>query len=164
MGEAAGREQLAICTRDCGARCCRYVTIKVSAPRSRDDWDEMRWWLAHTGVSVSKDDEGWMVCVETRCGNLRADNTCAVHPQHMDTCKDYDPAHCEFTGPLDEELELRSELDLALYLERRKLKRGAAVARAIRRAERRRKKSPPGPLVALRGLGPAARRRGTSAG
>ena len=70
----------------------------------------------------------------------------------MDTCQDYDAESCEFTGPLDEDVQLRSELDLARYLERRKLKRGAAVARAIRRGERARKR---GRLVSLKGLAPA---------
>jgi len=153
MTQGAGtRDQLRICTRDCGARCCRYVTIEVSAPTAHADWDRMRWWLAHEGVAVSKDEEGWLVHVPTRCGNLRADNTCAVYPHHMGTCKEYDPETCEFTGPLDYEVQLESELDLARYLERRRLKRGAVVAREIRAAERRRAAGGAPGLVQLEGL------------
>lgn len=139
--------QFEICTQDCRARCCRYITISVATPRSREDWDEMRWWLAHAGVLVTKDEDGWSVHVETRCGNLGRGNACDVYPHHMKTCKDYDASHCEFTGPLDYDLELESELDLARYLERRKLKRGAPIARAIRRAERARKKAAADGLV-----------------
>ena len=145
-------DQLAICTEACGARCCRYITIEVDAPRAGRDWDEMRWWLAHEGVVVSKDEDGWNVHIETRCGHLRSDNLCGIHQDRMDTCRRYDAANCEFTGPLDQEFELRSELDLARYLERRRLKRGAATARAIRSAARR--PAAPSPLVALRGLSP----------
>ncbi len=147
-------DQLTICAEDCGARCCRYLTVAVSPPRARDDWDEMRWWLAHEGVLVTKDEDGWMLHVDTRCGNLDHDRTCRIHPHHMKTCKDYDAAICEFTGPLDYDLQLRSELDLARYLERRGLKRGAPIARAIRRAEHRKQEPRGDALVPLAGLAP----------
>jgi hypothetical protein len=110
----------------------------------------MRWWLAHEGVVVSHTPEGWLLLVETRCGNLRPDNACAVYPHHMRTCKDHDPQACEFTGPLDQDVELRNEGDLARYLERRGLKRGAPVAQAIRRAERQRRANAGAGLVRLR--------------
>jgi Fe-S-cluster containining protein len=129
------KDQLTICTQDCGARCCRYITVEVPAPLARADWDEMRWWLAHEGTFVSKDDQGWLLHMATRCKNLRADNACGIYPHHMGTCKEYDAAECEFTGELDHEFELHSELDLARYLERRKLKRAAPVAKDIRQAE-----------------------------
>ncbi len=70
------KSQFETCTQDCGGRCCRYLTVEVSQPRSRADWDEMRWWLAHEGVMVSKDDEGWLLHIQTPCTNLRADNAC----------------------------------------------------------------------------------------
>ena len=152
MAAADAPDQFQICTQACGARCCRYITVEIPAPRSHDDWDEMRWWLAHEGVLVSKNEDGWLLHVETRCANLRPDNACRIHPHHMDTCKDHDAAVCEFTGPLDQEFELHHERDLARYLERRGLKRGRAVARAIRRAARHRDETPAVPLVPLRGL------------
>ncbi len=152
MAASNGKDQFAICTQDCGARCCRYITVEIAAPRSHDDWDEMRWWLAHEGVVVSKSDEGWLLHIETRCGNLRADNACAIYPHHMRTCEDYDASNCEYTGPLDQDFELHSELDLARYLEKRGLKRAQKVLQAIRAAERRRPQGSRDALVQLRGL------------
>ena len=87
---------------------------------------------------VARDDEGWKVHVSTRCGNLQPDNVCAVHPHHMQLCQDYDIESCEFTGPVETLEEFQGESDLATYLERRGLKRGARVAAAIRRAARHR--------------------------
>jgi hypothetical protein len=144
------RTQLITCTRHCGARCCRYITVTVPAPRSAADWDEVRWWLAHEGTLVTRDDEGWMLHVMTRCRNLENDNSCGVYPDHMATCKEYDPKDCEFTGDVPFDVELRSEQDLAAYLEKRGLKRAAGVARDIRRAAARRGKAPG--LVQLQGL------------
>lgn len=148
----SAKDQFTICTQDCRGRCCRYISVPVDTPLGHDDWDEMRWWLAHEGVTVSKDEDGWMLHVPTRCGNLRSDNACGIYPYHMDTCKDYDAKDCEFTGPLDYELMLESELDLARYIERRKLKRAASVARDIRKARRQAKRDPDPGLVTLRGL------------
>ncbi|MDA1195149.1 MAG: YkgJ family cysteine cluster protein [Planctomycetota bacterium] len=150
--KAPARDQFTICTQDCGARCCRYITIEFPTPRSKDDWDRVRWWLAHEGVVVSKDEDGWNVHVSTRCSNLGPRNACTIYPHHMDTCKEYDATLCEYTGPLDQEFELTCELDLARYLERRKLKRGRDIARAIRRAERARTQGVALPLVPLQGL------------
>ena len=94
-------DQLTVCTKHCGARCCQHVTVPVRAPRSENDWDEMRWWLAHGGVLVTKDEDGWRVHVETRCGHLRDDNACEVYAHRPRACAEYDPTTCEYTGPLE---------------------------------------------------------------
>lgn len=153
---AAERDQFTICTKECGARCCRYITIPIATPVAHDDWDQLRWWLAHEGISASKDEDGWQLVVETRCKNLRADNACGIYPHHMDTCKEYDPQYCEYPGPIEVDLELFTESDLAAYLERRSLKRGKAVAAAIRQAEKTRTTGMRAPLVSLQGLTPQA--------
>ena len=54
----------------------------------------------------------------------------------MDTCEEYDASFCEFTGPLDYDLEFSTETDLAGYLEQRGLARGRRVAASIRAAAR----------------------------
>ena len=148
----ATRDQFAICTQDCKGACCRYITVEVPTPLGRADWDEMRWWLAHEGVMVTRDEDGWLLHVPTRCTNLRADNACGIYPHHMGTCKEYDAATCEFTGPVEYDLCLASELDLAAYIQKRKLKRAAPVRKEILAAERRRAEGMAAGLVALEGL------------
>jgi Fe-S-cluster containining protein len=148
------RDQFTICTQECRGRCCRYITVPVATPTCHDDWDEMRWWLAHEGISVSKDEDGWSLNVPARCGNLREDNACAIYPHHMDTCKEYEADCCEFTGPIDQEFELRTESDLGDYLERRRLKRGARVLAAIRAAEAQRPRNRRRGLVQMQLLSP----------
>lgn len=154
---AAPPDQFTVCTRHCEARCCRYITVMVPAPRSEVDWDEVRWWLAHEGVIVTHDAEGWMLCVMVRCKNLRADNACGIYPDHMLACKEYDATDCEYTGDVPFDVKLQCEDDLADYLERKRLKRGRAVAASIRASARRRASQPiarPGGLVALAPLTP----------
>lgn len=136
MGRDEGPlSQLGICTRECGARCCRYITTAIQPPRAHDDWDEIRWWLAHAGTMVTKDEDGWMLHVETRCRHLAEDRTCRIYGHRMRTCEDYDPRACEFTAEVEYDVNLRTEADLADYLEARGLKRGAQVAKRIRLVE-----------------------------
>jgi len=158
-GSAAAEkpDQLTVCTVHCGARCCKYITVTIPAPKSVDDWDEVRWWLAHQEVMVTHDDDGWLLHVQTRCQNLKADNACAVYPDHMLCCQAYDPNDCEYTGEVPFDVKLLTQEDLADYLERRRLKRGRVVAQAIRRAARRlaaTAAAPPPRLVPLVGLAP----------
>jgi uncharacterized protein len=151
-------DQLTICTKLCGGRCCRYVTVSVPAPRSEPDWDEVRWWLAHQGVMVTRDPEGWMLHVMTPCTNLKPDSSCGVYPDHMLACQEHDATDCEYTGEVPFDVKLESETDLADYLERRRLKRGREVAKAIRRAAARRSLGArTGGLVSLAPLAPPSR-------
>lgn len=126
-------EQLRICTMDCGGRCCRYVTTSIERPRATVDWDEIRWWLAHEGIMVTKDEDGWMLHVLTRCRHLLPDNKCGIYETRMMACEAHEADACEFTGEPDYKVQLRTESELADYLERKKLKRGAKVAKRIRR-------------------------------
>ncbi len=136
--------QLRICTLECSARCCRYVTTSIEPPRATVDWDEIRWWLAHEGAMVTKDEDGWLLHVQTRCRHLLADNTCGIYDTRMMACEAHDAEACEFTGDLDYQVLLRSEADLADHLERRGLKRGAEVAKQIRKTARSRHNRPGG--------------------
>jgi hypothetical protein len=127
--------------RHCGARCCRYLTVSVPTPVAESDWDEVRWWLAHEGVWVTKDQDGWLLTVEMRCRHLQGDGACGIYAARMSLCAEHDVTDCEFAEPLANEVELRTEDDLAVYLERRRLKRGRRVAESIRRAQALRRTS-----------------------
>jgi Fe-S-cluster containining protein len=142
-----GESQFAICTRHCGAKCCRYVTVAIASPRGEADWDEVRWWLAHEGIRVGQDSEGWAIEFLTRCRNLEEDGACGIYESRMTICAEHDATDCEFAEKVEYEVLLESETDLADYLERRRLVRGRRVAESIRRAaalRRKRAASPAG--------------------
>jgi len=84
---------------------------------------------------VTKDEDGWMLHVQTGCSHLQADNTCGIYEHRMLACAEYDAAACEFTDDVPWDECFRTEADLAEYLERRGLKRGADVAKRIRAAD-----------------------------
>jgi len=83
---------------------------------------------------VTKDEDGWMLHMATPCRHLQKGNLCAVYASRPTTCSAYEAENCEFTDDVEYELELHEEADLADYLEKKGLKRGAEVAKAVRDA------------------------------
>ena len=47
------------CTR-CGARCCNYFCFEIDEPDEFDEFENIRWFLCHEGVSVHIDDGDWL--------------------------------------------------------------------------------------------------------
>lgn len=111
--------------------CCRYVTIPIDRPRSRRDFDNIRWYLLHRNVSVLCDWEGsWMVQFDTPCEWLK-DGRCGHYALRPEVCREYDPADCERYCPTPaEKILLQDEKDLEKFLEelerRRVAKRAAS--------------------------------------
>jgi Fe-S-cluster containining protein len=79
----------------CESLCCRYIAVHVRQPRHRDEYELVRWYLAHEGVCVYIDDEAdWMVQVATPCTNL-VDHRCAIYPRRPKVCREYENHSCE---------------------------------------------------------------------
>ncbi len=100
--------------------CCRYISIQIDQPRTRRDFEHIRWYLLHQSVSVMVDWEGdWLIQFDTPCRWL-VDGKCSHYALRPDICRDYDPADCERYNPVPaEKILLRSEKDLERYLEER---------------------------------------------
>ena len=122
--------------------CCRYVTIPIDRPRSRRDFDNIRWYLLHRDVSVLCDWEGtWMVQFDTPCEWLK-DGRCSHYVLRPEVCREYDPADCERYCPTPaEKILLRDEKDLERFLEERE-KRRVDKRAAGRQARREAARSP----------------------
>ncbi|MFH1570748.1 MAG: YkgJ family cysteine cluster protein [Gemmatimonadota bacterium] len=110
------REHLDRC-KACKAACCRYISVLIAPPEDEVDFDNLRWYLAHEGVSVFQDEDGdWMVSVPTRCRFLSRRYTCKIYDERPAACRGYDPALCEFGDqPMDYGEYLESVEDLDTY-------------------------------------------------
>lgn len=82
----------------CAAACCRYLAIPLDRPRSPRDYDDIRWYLMHEGVSVFVEDGDWFIQFQTRCRNLQADNRCGVYDVRPQICREYQPGDCDYSG------------------------------------------------------------------
>jgi len=88
-------EQTSYC-RDCGSKCCRYFTVPLGRPEDRDDFDAMKWYILHQGVSIYIDREGdWYVNVDSRCTALGDDGLCRVYASRPEICRVHTDAVCE---------------------------------------------------------------------
>jgi uncharacterized protein len=80
---------------ECEAKCCRYVAIVIDTPRSKNEFENIRWFVSHENVFVSKDqDNDWLLEFMTPCKHLK-NNLCAIYENRPEICRDYDPNDCE---------------------------------------------------------------------
>ena len=109
----------------CGARCCRYVTVKIPAPKDRVDRDEIRWFLHHENISVMIEHRKWMLQVDTRCKNLTEDHRCAIYAKRPDVCREYETDACDYRLTKEEmPILFRSPEEFDRFLQARKERRG----------------------------------------
>ncbi|MFB3893462.1 MAG: YkgJ family cysteine cluster protein [Phycisphaerae bacterium] len=107
----------------CQARCCRYFGVPLGRPETYEDFDEVRWYLLHRGVSVYIDAEGdWGMRVENRCRMLRKTPRgwrCVAYGRRPLVCRRFAPATCEFTRGFHEvEEHFASAAELEAYASR----------------------------------------------
>lgn len=90
-----------LCDR-CTALCCRYFALGIDNPESPDDYDDIRWYLAHESVHVFIEDDEWFIAVQTRCQYLQDDNRCGVYEDRPRICREYSTENCDYrTGEYD---------------------------------------------------------------
>ena len=109
-------EKLASMCAECGGLCCRYFTVLLDDPEDADDYDELRWFLAHENNYIYIDEDQWHLNVVARCRFLGRDSRCTIYNHRPDTCRDFGlKGECEFTGELDFQHEFRTVGDLEAY-------------------------------------------------
>jgi Fe-S-cluster containining protein len=88
--------------RECGNACCRYITVKIPAPRSMNDCDFILWQLYHDNVKAYKDSSGWHLIIYNACAHLKDDGKCAIYEKRPITCRAHSNETCEVNGPISE--------------------------------------------------------------
>jgi Fe-S-cluster containining protein len=135
-----------VCQR-CGAKCCRYFCFQIDTPDSYEEYEDIRWYLAHRNISVHIDGGDWYISIQNRCKYLGPDNRCRRYDNRPLICRDYSMDTCDRTqGDYGYEAEFHSPEELEAYA-RRQMGEGAfekarakALARIARRQQRRRRK------------------------
>jgi uncharacterized protein len=80
----------------CTGKCCRYFSLPIDTPHSWDDYDSIRWYLAHGQTLVYVVEEQWYLLVKTRCQYLKGDNRCGIYFNRPKICRDYTTDECEY--------------------------------------------------------------------
>ncbi len=113
--------------KDCKAGCCKHVALPIEKPRSKQDYDFIRWYLLHQDVNVYIDsDKSWMIEFKTPCLNLDKNFQCKDYNNRPKICKDFPPKDelCEFfhKGPVYNKLFTTAE-QLESFLAKKKKKK-----------------------------------------
>lgn len=81
----------------CAAACCRYLAIPLDEPTTARDFDDIRWYLMHTDISVFVEEGDWYIQFQTRCKNLGEDNRCGIYEIRPEICEEYKAGDCDYT-------------------------------------------------------------------
>jgi Fe-S-cluster containining protein len=118
-------ELAARCQRECQARCCRYITVQIDAPKNGRDLDEISWWLAHREVSVYVESRRWHLEVRTPCRNLSDENLCVIYADRPDVCRSYKTEACEYPARPHHTLQFDGRDDFEYWREGQRKRRNA---------------------------------------
>jgi Fe-S-cluster containining protein len=80
----------------CTAKCCRYFALAIDTPRTREDYEFIRWYLLHDRATVFVEDQDWYLLVYTVCRHLQDDNRCGIYDTRPPICREYSTKDCEY--------------------------------------------------------------------
>ena len=80
----------------CAGKCCRYFSLPIETPESWDDYDAIRWYLAHGQTLVYVEKETWYLVVMTRCQYLTVEDRCQIYWSRPKICREYTTDDCEY--------------------------------------------------------------------
>lgn len=103
----------------CTAKCCRYFTLPIKRPRTRSDFDYLRWCLMHERASLFVEDRGWYMLIHTVCEHLQADHRCGAYETRPKICREYSTDECEYEDDYTYELYFETAQQLYEYMQAR---------------------------------------------
>jgi Fe-S-cluster containining protein len=80
----------------CTGKCCRYFSLPISTPATWNDYDAIRWYLAHGRTMIYVEKGQWYLLVMTRCQYLTHQDRCSIYWNRPKICRDYTTANCEY--------------------------------------------------------------------
>ncbi len=74
----------------CDALCCRYIAVEIDEPTTKQDFDNIRWYLLHKKVQVfTSHDDDWYIETVTDCEWLGEDHRCLHYEDRPRLCRDH---------------------------------------------------------------------------
>ncbi len=101
----------------CTGLCCRYLALPIDTPTSKADYDDIRWYLAHKGISIFVEKGDWYINIDNPCKYLTSNHRCSIYEKRPRICRTYKHKDCEFhNGDYDYKLYFKSMEQLEDYL------------------------------------------------
>lgn len=103
---------------DCTGLCCRYIALPLENPETREDYDDIRWYLCHEHISVFVEDGEWYISIHNKCKHL-CDETyrCLIYADRPAICRKHDADGCEFdSDEFGYDLHFTNDEQMAEYI------------------------------------------------
>jgi Fe-S-cluster containining protein len=80
----------------CHSLCCRYFCFEIDRPDDYEEFENIRWYLYHEGVTVHIDEDGdWCIQIDNPCKELDKNHRCSVYEDRPLICRNYAVDQCE---------------------------------------------------------------------
>lgn len=110
------------CARCLPAKCCLYFSLEIDRPRTKRDYDDLLWFLAHEDVSIYLWKRKWYLMVHNRCRFLDGDtNLCRIYETRPKMCREHSPDECEFDSDYDFDEHFKSYRELRRWMVKKKI-------------------------------------------
>ncbi|MBN2272028.1 MAG: YkgJ family cysteine cluster protein [Sedimentisphaerales bacterium] len=102
----------------CIGLCCRYVALPIETPEDKQDYDDIRWFLCHEGVTIFVEDGDWYINIKNKCRHLSGDDyRCMIYDKRPKICRKYKYKDCDFVeGEYEYELHFTDDKQMAEYI------------------------------------------------
>jgi Fe-S-cluster containining protein len=80
----------------CTGMCCRYIALPIDTPETREDFDDIRWYILHEGVSIFVEDGDWYIYLAADCRHLQPDYRCGIYATRPRICREYTTDNCDY--------------------------------------------------------------------
>ncbi len=106
-----------LCSK-CSGLCCRYFALPIETPETREDYDDIRWYLCHEDVSVFVEDGDWYINIDNKCRHLSEDTfLCDIYDKRPKICRSYSMKECDLIeGEYDYELHFTDDKQMEEYI------------------------------------------------
>ena len=123
----------------CTGLCCRYFALPIETPEDKGDYDDIRWYLCHEGITVFVEDGDWYINIKNKCKYLsEKGHHCEIYDKRPRVCRGYRHSTCDFVeGEYDYEKHFTSAEQMEEYI---KIKFGNNK-KAKKNAKKNKKKS-----------------------
>jgi len=90
------RKNLITCD-SCKGDCCTGIALEIPTPRTKEDYEDIRWYLYHERTHVYIDHEGdWIAEMDLACGQRDpATGRCKIYRKRPPACRDAKLSECE---------------------------------------------------------------------
>ena len=102
----------------CTGLCCRYFALPIDRPKTREDFDDVRLYLCHKGISIFVEDGTWYISMKNECRHLSdTDHQCLIYARRPVICRRYKKADCDYVeGEYHYDLHFINDREMDEYI------------------------------------------------